>query len=91
MTVRRMLSLLSLLSLVTAFEASAQTTYGWTPNRPTTSRTYLGRLSTNPYSSQSTGNPYSTYGSPYSSNSINNPYGAGNPYSNTKIYVHPSP
>lgn len=44
--------------------------------------TYLGRLSTNPYSSESTSNPYSTYGSPYSSRSIQNPYSTyGNPYS----------
>ena len=43
---------------------------------------YLGRLSSNPYDSDSVSNPYGTYGSPYSSNSINNPYGTyGSPYS----------
>ena len=37
--------------------------------------TYLGRLSANPYASDSTANPYSPAGSPYSSRSVNNPYG----------------
>ena len=46
--------------------------------------TYLGRLSANPYASDSTANPYSTAGSPYSSRSVNNPYGAyGSPFSPT--------
>ncbi len=40
------------------------------------------RLSSNPYSSNSTSNPYGRCGSPYSSDSINNPYGRyGSPYS----------
>ena len=44
--------------------------------------TYLGRLSSNPYASDSTANPYSQAGSPYSSKSVNNPYGPyGSPYS----------
>lgn len=51
---------------------------------------YRGRLSTNPYDPDSTSNPYGRYGSPYSPDSINNPYGAGNPYSQKKIYVVPS-
>lgn len=51
---------------------------------------YLGNLSTNKYSPNSTGNPYGRYGSPYSPESITNPYsrygsayspdGARNPY-----------
>ncbi len=46
--------------------------------------TYLGRLSANPYASDSTANPYSPAGSPYSSRSVNNPYGAyGSPFSPT--------
>lgn len=45
---------------------------------------YLGRLSANPYATDSTANPYSSAGNPYSSKSINNPYGAyGSPYSTT--------
>jgi len=48
---------------------------------------YRGRLSNNPYEPDSTSNPYGRYGSPYSADSINNPYGAGNPYSNTQIWV----
>lgn len=51
---------------------------------------YHGRLSSNPYDADSTSNPYGRYGNPYSADSINNPYGAGNPYSNNKIYVVPS-
>lgn len=44
--------------------------------------TYLGRYSVNRYDSESTGNPYSTYGSEYSSTSIRNPYGSyGSGYS----------
>ncbi len=50
---------------------------------------YKGRLSNNPYDPDSTSNPTGRYGSKYSSDSINNPYGAGNPYSNNKIYVVP--
>ena len=43
---------------------------------------FLGRLSANPYASDSTANPYSTAGNPYSSKSINNPYGPyGSEYS----------
>ena len=46
--------------------------------------TYLGRLSANPYASDSTANPYSTAGSPYSAKSVNNPYGQfGSPFSPT--------
>ena len=41
---------------------------------------YYGRLSDNPYQSDSTSNPYGRYGSEYSPDSINNPYGAGSPY-----------
>jgi hypothetical protein len=51
---------------------------------------YRGKLSANPYDPDSTSNPYGRYGSQFSSDSINNPYGAGNPYSNQKIYVVPS-
>jgi hypothetical protein len=44
--------------------------------------TYLGRLSSNPYLTDSISNPYGRYGSPYSSTSINNPYSRyGSPYS----------
>lgn len=50
---------------------------------------YQGKLSTNKYDPDSTSNPYGRYGNPYSPDSINNPYGAGNPYSNKKIYVVP--
>ena len=50
---------------------------------------YLGRLSKNPYAQDSVSNPYGRYGSQYSNDSINNPYGAGNPYSNKRIYVVP--
>ena len=43
---------------------------------------YLGRLSANPYDSDSVSNPYGQYGSPYSPTSINNPYSQyGSPYS----------
>ena len=43
---------------------------------------YLGRLSANPYATDSTANPYSSAGNPYSSKSVNNPYGNyGSPYS----------
>lgn len=51
---------------------------------------YRGRLSANPYDPDSTSNPYGRYGSKYSPDSINNPYGAGNPYSQTPVYVVPS-
>jgi hypothetical protein len=51
---------------------------------------YRGRLSDNPYEPDSTSNPYGRYGSQYSQDSINNPYGAGNPYSQQKIYVIPA-
>lgn len=45
---------------------------------------FLGRLSANPYASDSTANPYSTAGSPYSAKSVNNPFGPyGSPYSST--------
>ncbi|MGB5817248.1 MAG: hypothetical protein WBI27_18825, partial [Thermoanaerobaculia bacterium] len=43
---------------------------------------YLGRLSSNPYDSDSVSNPYGRYGSQYSSESINKPYSVyGSPYS----------
>ena len=43
---------------------------------------FLGRLSANPYASDSTANPYSSAGSPYSAKSVNNPFGSyGSPYS----------
>lgn len=43
---------------------------------------YLGRLSSNPYASDSVSNRYGRYGSPYSLDSVNNPYGQyGSPYS----------
>ena len=51
---------------------------------------YRGKFSSNPYDSDSVSNPYGRYGSRYSSDSINNKYGAGNPYSNRKLYVVPS-
>jgi hypothetical protein len=45
---------------------------------------YLGRLSANPYESDSTANPYSPAGSPYFSTSINNRFGPyGSPYAST--------
>ena len=45
---------------------------------------FLGRLSANPYASDSTANPYSQAGSPYSAKSVNNPYGQfGSPFSPT--------
>jgi hypothetical protein len=44
--------------------------------------TYLGRLNSNRYDSESVSNPYGRYGSRYSSSSINNPYSTyGSPYS----------
>ncbi len=47
---------------------------------------FLGRLSTNPYSSVSTANPYGQYGSVYSATSINNPYSQwGSTYSSTSV------
>jgi hypothetical protein len=51
---------------------------------------YRGKLSINPYDPDSTSNPYGRYGNPYSPDSLNNPYGAGNPYSNEKLYIVPS-
>ena len=45
---------------------------------------YLGRLSANPYASDSTANPYSPAGSPYSAASVNNRFGPyGSPFSAT--------
>jgi hypothetical protein len=45
---------------------------------------YLGRLSANPYASDSTANPYSQAGSPYSATSVNNRFGPyGSPFSST--------
>jgi hypothetical protein len=44
---------------------------------------YLGNLSANPYSPNSTANPYGA-GNPYNPNSITSPYGKyGNPYSSS--------
>jgi hypothetical protein len=51
---------------------------------------YRGKLSSNQYDPDSTANPNGRYGSKFSPDSINNPYGAGNPYSNQKIYIVPS-
>jgi len=51
---------------------------------------YRGKLSTNPYDPDSVSNQNGRYGNKYSPDSINNPYGAGNPYSNNKLYVVPS-
>ena len=68
----------------------------WSPRRPVSPSLgsshfgeadcpkYLGRLSANPYESDSTANPYSPAGSPYSATSVNNRYGPyGSPYSST--------
>ena len=45
---------------------------------------YLGQLSGNQYSPDSTSNPYGQYGSKFSPDSINNPYGTyGSKYSNS--------
>lgn len=45
---------------------------------------YLGKLSSDPYDSDSVSNPYGQYGSQYSPDSVNNPYGQyGSPYSNS--------
>ncbi len=42
---------------------------------------YLGKLSSNPYDSESISNPYGRYGSPYG-NTLSNPYSSfGSPYS----------
>ncbi|WP_176698113.1 hypothetical protein [Candidatus Nitrospira nitrosa] len=41
---------------------------------------YRGKLSANPYDTDSTSNPYGRYGSRFSQDSINNPYGVGSPY-----------
>jgi hypothetical protein len=47
---------------------------------------YLGNLSVNPYASDSTSNPYSSFGSKYGAKSINNPYSQyGSPYSNKSV------
>lgn len=55
-------------------------------SRATSTRSYLGRYSTNPYDPQSTSNPYGSYGSRYSPQSINNPYGTyGSPYSSKSV------
>ena len=51
---------------------------------------YRGKLSTNPYDSDSIANPYGRHGNPYSPDSINNPYGTGNPYNPNPIWVVPS-
>jgi hypothetical protein len=43
---------------------------------------YLGKLSSNPFDSQSISNPFGQYGSPFSPTSVNNPFGIyGSPYS----------
>ena len=47
---------------------------------------YLGRLSANPYDSQSVSNPYGKYGSPYSSYSATNPYATQAP-----LIIAPTP
>jgi len=49
--------------------------------------TYLGKLSSNDYDSDSVCNMYGNYGSKYSENSIRNPYGPyGNPYAGSSAY-----
>ena len=50
---------------------------------------YRGKLSSNRNDPDSISNPNGRYGNNYSPESINNPYGAGNPYSNNKVYVQP--
>lgn len=56
--------------------------YGTAPIVRGEDGTYLGRLSANPYASDSVSNPYGRYGSRYSPDSVNNPYGTyGSPYS----------
>lgn len=50
---------------------------------------YRGRMSTNPYQSDSWSNPYGRYGSRYSSESLRNPYGAGSSYSTKPVWVYP--
>ena len=57
--------------------------------------TYLGKLSANPYGTDSTSNAYGAHGSEYSTDSINNEYGEyGSQYSNnsaTNPYATGSP
>lgn len=56
--------------------------FGYSQTANASSKTKLGRLSADPYSADSTSNPYSDAGSPYSPTSIRNPYGQyGDPYS----------
>ncbi len=46
-------------------------------------KTYLGKLSANPYEADSTSNPYGEHGSEYAPDSINNRYGRyGSEFSN---------
>jgi len=62
---------------------SASAAFGQVTTRP---RKTLGTLSANPYTPESTSNPYGIYGSKYSPNSINNPYGIyGSKYSPTSV------
>jgi len=47
---------------------------------------YLGRLSTNPFLTDSTANKFGPFGNPYSSDIIENPYGPyGSPYSANSV------
>ena len=47
---------------------------------------YLGRLSANPFLTDSTANKFGPFGNPYASDNIENPYGPyGNPYSATSV------
>ena len=47
---------------------------------------YLGRLSANPFLTDSTANKFGPFGNPYASDSIENPYGQyGSPYSATSV------
>ncbi|MFM8981432.1 MAG: hypothetical protein ACKOLA_00745 [Spartobacteria bacterium] len=47
---------------------------------------YLGRLSANPFLTDSTANKFGPFGNPYSSDSIENPYGPyGSPYSASSV------
>ncbi len=49
----------------------------------TDQRTYLGKLSNNPYDPESISNPYGKYGSPYANNLMNSYSKYGSPYSTT--------
>ena len=75
------------LSLVVVFLGSALLfAQSEQKKKPLHSGEYLGKLSANPFASDSTSNPFGIYGSPYSPKSVKNPYNrhgfdAQNPYS----------